>query len=312
MRYGCCALGLSALLGILLGSRGTASSADNDERRRAVALTQGETQFTVGQVEDALARVPDYQLPEFGKTAAEVRKTFVEREFIANLLLARGAEKKNAAGGGDAWASLRLKRVLADATRRKAAAGATVSDQDVSAYYTDHKADYTQEARILVWRILLEKRSDAQALLKDLQAQGTVKAFTEAARDKSLDKASYLRSGSLGFLRPDGYSEEAKLKMDLALVTAAQNVKDGEFVREVVQEGEAFAVVWRRGSTPKREQALDDVRQSIREKLERLALEKAERALIERLRKEHLQSVDPAGLGAFEVDLGTGSIAVKK
>jgi peptidyl-prolyl cis-trans isomerase C len=297
------------LVALLCASQRIAFSGDDTTRRKAVVVTQGDTTLSVAQVEDSLARVPNFQLSSFGKTEDEIRHTFLEKQMVPDLLLARSAAKN--AAGTDAWVSLKVKQAVGNATRRNALV-TPVSREEIDAYYTQHKGEFTQEERILVWRILLTSRDEAVALLKNLKAAGTVKAFTEAARDKSLDKASSLRSGNLGFLLPDGTSVEAKLKMDPALVKAARTVKDGEFVPDVVPEGEAFAIVWRRGSTARTEQTADKAEPTIREKLERLAREKADRALLERLRKERLKDVDTAGLGAFEVDIGTGSIFVKK
>jgi peptidyl-prolyl cis-trans isomerase C len=300
---------MRSVLLVLCAAYPAALSADDTARRSAVALTQGKVTFSVGEVEDALAHVPAFQLRAFGNTESEVRHAFVERQFITDLLLARGAEKN--AAGSDAWVTLKVKQAAANAARRSALVG-EITQEAVDAYYAEHKDEFVREERILVWRILMASREEAVTLLKSLKAAGTVKAFTEAARDKSLDKASYLRSGNLGFLLPDGASAEAKLKMDPALVKAAHAVKDGEFVADVVAEGEAFAIVWRRGSTPRSETSLAQATPVIREKLAAVHHEKAERALIERLRKERLTSLDAAGLGAFEVDIGTGSIFVKK
>jgi peptidyl-prolyl cis-trans isomerase C len=297
------------LIACLAASQRTAYSGDDAARRSAVVVKQGTTSLTVAQVEDGLARVPTFQLPAFGKTEDEIRRTFLEKQVLPDLLLARAAEKGSA--GSDAWVSLKVKQATGNAARRNAPVP-PATREEIDAYYTQHKEAFSQEERILVWRILIASRDEAVVLLKNLKTAGTVKAFTEAARDKSLDKASYLRSGNLGFLLPDGTSVEAKLKMDPALVKAARTVKDGEFVPEVVPEGEAFAIVWRRGSTARTEVTVDKAEATIREKLERSAREKADRALIERLRKERLTEVDTAGLGAFEVDIGTGSIFVKK
>lgn len=301
-------LGVSFAAGLWVAVH-PAYSTDDAARRDAAALRQGSTVISVAQLEDALAHVPEFQLSAFGPNEDAIRRTFAERHFIDDLVLARGAEK--AGIKNDAWVRLKLKQVAANAARRKTQPR-VVSEDDVRAYYTDHTSEFVHDERILVWRILVASKEDATTLLKSLKADGTVKAFTEAARDKSLDKASYLRSGNLGFLLPDGTSVDAKLKMDPALVQAARTVKDGEFVPTVVQEGEAFAIVWRRGSTAREVQTLAQAAPSIREKLERIAREKADRELIERLRKERVRDVDPAGLAGFEVDLGSGSIFVKK
>jgi peptidyl-prolyl cis-trans isomerase C len=287
----------------------TARSAE-DPRRQTAVLTQGATVITVADIEDALAKVPMFQLTSMGGSALEIQKTFLEDMFTRNVLLAKAAEKNGLAN--DPLIAVQMKRALGNATMRQTSKGVLIEDAQVASYYAAHASEFAQEERILVWRILVATREEALTLLKLLKADGTVKAFTEAAREKSLDKASYLRSGNLGFLMPDGTSVEAKLKMDLNLVKAAQKVRDGEIVQEPVQEGEAFAIVWRRGSTQKTMQTAEEASRTIRENLLRLAREQARSDFLAKLRKDKVTDYETAPLSAFEVELGNGSIFVSK
>lgn len=136
-----------------------------------------------------------------------------------------------------------------------------------------------------------------EAARKD--ASGT--KWNELAREKSIDKATYLRGGNLGFLAADGTSSEAGLKVDAAIVRAASEVKDGELLREPVAEGSAFAVVWRRGSVPATHRSFEEASAQIRTLLVRQRIERTEKDLIEELRRAQVRDLNPALLGMIEL-----------
>ena len=88
----------------------------------------------------------------------------------------------------------------------------------------------TRPERINLWRILCKTRDEAATVLEAARRDPTIAKYNDLAREHSIDKATNLRGGNLGFVGPDGASNEAGVKVDPALVKAAQTVKDGELV----------------------------------------------------------------------------------
>lgn len=255
----------------LSGAPSRADEGAEAARRAAIVARIGERAITVGYLEDRIAQVPGYQRPTFGDDARAVRRAFLERAIVSDQLLVEAAKSE----GLDkrAPASFRVSRALANAELRRIRSTAetadSISKEDVRAYYDAHRSLYDAPERVLVHRILCATRGEAEAVLAKLKADPRPEAFTELARAQSIDKATHLRGGSLGFLADDGTSHEAGLRADPVLVAAARSVKDGELVPTPVAEGPHFAVVARRGTSPARRRSLEDATPQIRELIAR-------------------------------------------
>lgn len=103
-------------------------------------------------------------------------------------------------------------------------------------------------------RILVPDPLLAHELLSQLQPLDP-KRWQALARQHSVDRATYLRAGDLGFVDPSGQTHRPQVRVASALYHAAMAVADGELVPAPVPEGRAWAVVWRRGSRPRRSES---------------------------------------------------------
>jgi parvulin-like peptidyl-prolyl isomerase len=256
---------------LLVHGETLAGDAGADARRaRAVASVGAgpvSRTITAGDLEDRIAAMPTYQRATLGASADAIRRRVLEEVLVRDAQLSLGAQgSKLDAQPAVAHA---IDRAVAGATVgaiRSALGPATdISMDDVRAYYERNRARYDAPARHEIWRILCKTIDEAQAVLDAAKADPTPKTFAQLARDHSQDKATALRSGNLGFLTADGTSSEPGLRVDPAIVQAAEAVRDGDFVGAPVAEGEFFGVVWRRGTTPARKRAVEDVAASIRE-----------------------------------------------
>jgi len=108
-----------------------------------------------------------------------------------------------------------------------------------------------------------------------------------------LDKATYLRAGSLGFVRADGSTDVPQLQIDPVLYAAANKVADGRIVAEPVKEGARFAVVWRRGSRPGSQVSLAEASPSIRSTLLRDKTRLALQGLLKLLHEQQVRELHP-------------------
>lgn len=296
----------------LLGQR--SPRAEDAAAHRAVVVARvGKRTITAGELEDKLAQVPPYQLQTFGKTPDEARRKFLETVLVPELLYVEGAEEKKLDRELPSEDLIRRARSTATirAVRAQVPPASAITDDDVAKYYEANKNLYDTPERVQIWRVLFKTKAEAEQAIVQLKKDASVKAFTELARDKSLDKATAMRAGNLGFVSPDGTSNEAGVKVDPAVVAAARAVKDGELAPQPVPEADAFGVVWRRGTVPANKRPVAEVAPQIRETLYRERMEKATRARIDELRKT-IKDYDDKPLRQLEVKLDDGNIGQRR
>ena len=288
-------------------------ASDADIARRArVVLTVGTRKVTVGELEDHLAGIPTYQLATFGASREAVARAYIDQVLARDLVLAAGAEQRGL--DKELPTSQLLTRALSGATLRKTRSAnpsaAAIPMDDVRRYYDENRSRFDTPERLNLWRILCKTREEASTVLDAARREPTNAKYNDLARDHSIDKATNMRGGNVGFVGPDGVSDEAGVKVDPAIVKAAQTVKDGELVPQPVAEGSWFAVVWRRGSVPANKRSVEDSAAQIRAALFRERTETNEKKLIDELRAKNVKEVNAGLLGIIELrpfDAGLGA-----
>lgn len=278
--------------GLLLASAlsGAAFAAD-----QPALVSVGPYRLTAEQVAARLARVPALELSRYGATPEAARKGYVERVLVPELLFAAEADAQKLFEREKLIFRLRDldKDALERSLRADPAIKAKVTDEAVKAYFEQHRHRFEIPRRIRVWRILVDDAATARQIIAEAQGKEGIKRWSQLARDKSIDKATSLRNGDLGFVRPDGTTDAPRVQVDPALFAAADKLKDGEVSPEPVPERGKFAVIWRRGSMPEVKRTLKDEERSIRALLERREVEAARKALVESLYKQLVTEVHP-------------------
>ncbi len=304
-------VGAVFVFGLLLATGGVLAAvrADEDPRLQAVVARIGQSEITVRGVEQRMRQVPDFQLATFGESPDQVRHAFLDQVMVKDALWAEGAKAKKLEG--DASVRERIDEALRKARLVALKSEVQVTPDEVAAFYLDNLARFVSPARVALFRILCATREEAVAVLAEAKSYGGVQRWNDLARDRSIDKATSLRGGNLGFLAADGSSSEVSVKADPALFVAGNRVKDGELVPEPVAEGKSFAVVWRRGSTPAVRRTVEEEDGAIRQVLVRKKLEDAMRALLKKLRDEHKVEEFPQLIDIIEVD-AVGEVGPKK
>jgi peptidyl-prolyl cis-trans isomerase C len=304
----------SLVVAALLTPRGPSRADDDATRRATVIVHAGPTVITVGDLEDRLAKIPAVQLETFGTDGPTIRRRFLNEVMIPDLLLASGAKSRGldtklpTSGDIDRTRASAAKRAMRD---QVGPAGA-ISIDDVKKFYDDNRARFDAPDRLNIWRILCKTRDEAQTVLDAAKKDATPKAFEALARDHSIDKASYLRGGNLGFVGPDGSSNEAGLRVAVAIPKAAASVKDGEFVPQPIPEGENFAVIWRRGTIAASKRSLDDAAPQIRDTIWKERVEAAQKKLLEDLRAKNVRDVNEDLLRGLNVAFDDKSLGPRR
>lgn len=284
----------------------TAAFGGDDEARRAkVAVTAGSRTATVGEIEDKIANIPPYQVETFGVTHDELVHAFVNQIVVRDLVLAEGATQKHLT---DKWptkqqwlraeSTATLRAIRADLKSPNA-----IPADEVKTFYDANHDRFEQPERINIYRILCKTKDEAAQVIGIAKSNLTIARYTDLAKEHSLDKATNFRAGNLGFVGPDGASNEAGVKIDAAVVKAAQSVPDGALVPDPVPEGANWAVVWKRTTVPATKRTLEEATPQIRAQLFREKTEAKEKQLVDDLKKAKVTNYDPEPLKIIEFPL---------
>jgi peptidyl-prolyl cis-trans isomerase C len=279
---------LSALPLALLST--TAFAADSS----APVLSVGSEQVDAAAVARAFGHVPAFQLGELGADDTARRHAVVERLLAPELqgaaeAKARGLDKRPRTA--DRIRELYARAMDAELARQTAEQQ-PVSDADVQKYFDDHRDRFETPRRIRIWRILVNDEELAKKIIAESQGAGGPARWRNFARDSSLDAATKLRDGDLGFVRPDGSTETPQLRVDPALFAAVDKLLDGQIAPEPLKVQAGIAVVWRRGSLPPINRTVAQEAPAIRTVLTRERLEAARKNLLVELRKQSLKAFD--------------------
>jgi peptidyl-prolyl cis-trans isomerase C len=287
----------------------TPDPAAEKARRAATVVTVGARIITVGELEDRLAALPPFQRATFGADPATVRRAFLQQVLLPEALYAQGAAAQKL--DQTPPTSFEVERAVSNATlraiRAKLGPESAIAMSDVQAYYDAHRDRYDTPERYQIWRILCKTEDEAKGVIAEAQKNLDIKQFGDLARQHSIDKASNMRAGNLGFLSPDGTSNEPGLKVDPAIVKAAQGVRDGQLVPTPVPEGDGFSVVWRHGTIPANKRSVDDVAAQIRDTLWKARVKEETDKLVASLRASKLKDYTESPLFDLPKTLGDDS-----
>jgi peptidyl-prolyl cis-trans isomerase C len=301
-----CGATLVASAGSRADDAGSLDPAADKARRAATVMTIGSRVITVGELEDRLAALPPFQRATFGADAATVRSAFLQQVLVPEGLYAQSAAAQKL--DQTPPTAFEVERAVSNATlraiRTKLGPESAIPMTDVQAYYDAHRDRYDTPERYQIWRILCKTEDEAKGVIAEAQKNLDIKQFGDLARQHSIDKASNLRAGNLGFLSPDGTSNEPGLKVDPAIVRAAQGVRDGQLVPAPVPEGDGFSVVWRHGAIPANKRSVDDVAAQIRDTLWKARVKEETDKLVASLRASKLKDYTESPLFDLPKTLG--------
>ncbi|WP_394823671.1 peptidylprolyl isomerase [Pendulispora albinea] len=296
------------------GAKTADAGAGKDGARAAVVARVGARTVTAGELEDRLAAIPAFQLRTWGATQEAVKKAVLEQVIVPELLLDQGAEAGHVERDLDV--AQRLVRARAEATvralRAQVGGPAAVSAEDVKRYFEENRARFEAPERYNLWRILCKTREEALSVLESAKKDGQLAKFQELAEKHSLDKATHLRGGNLGFVDLEGVSNEAGLRVEPGIVKAAMAVKDGEFVPTPVEEAGSWAVIWRRGTSGAVRRTLDELTPQLRDLIAKQRLSDAQTKLLDELRARNVRDLNESLLQGLEIGPKDSAVVPRK
>jgi peptidyl-prolyl cis-trans isomerase C len=280
------------------------ASAQND---RTVA-TIGDRKITLGEAQARLDTVPLMQLKNLGSDPATVKARFVEQ--LATLeLLVQGARDKKLHERRDVRDRIRdkLRMALLNDLHREALEAGEVSDEEVAKYYDENRSRYAAQQRLKIWQIVLGTRAEAQDVLNIIAndeeyAKDPIAGWDKLARERSLDKATSMRKGNLGFVQPDGVTAHKDIKVPAILFQAASKIADGELLKTPLKVDKYWVVLQRRGSVVTPERKLDTEATAIRGVLAKQKVAERQKELLDELRARYVKEKNPSAVDAIEID----------
>ncbi|MEZ4229716.1 MAG: peptidyl-prolyl cis-trans isomerase [Polyangiaceae bacterium] len=287
----------------LLGAVALASSA-SAQSEDPVVVRVGNVELRRSDVERRLRDVPAFKLRQYGNTPEEIKRAFIERDLVPEVLFGLDTNLEEATRSPTVRAEVNQAKLqaLQTALRKELAQKSPVTDADIEKYYKDHETRFKTPERIKLWRILLPTEEAAAAVLKQVKAKGDVKTWSQVAREKSIDKATNMRDGDLGFVLPSGLTNVPRVRVEPALYEAAKTLKNGELAQKPIPEGKGFAVLWRRGSLNAVERSLESESANIRRLLERERTRKQLDDLVKGLVAAHVKDRNDALLENVALD----------
>jgi peptidyl-prolyl cis-trans isomerase C len=281
---------------VLLLSASAVSGADAKPVARV-----GPAAVTSAALSRRLAKVPDFQRAALGDTPDKLKRAVLEAWLVPELLYAQEAARLKLEQRPHVQRRERelLRQAMDRELLTQSAAHSPVSSSDIAAYFEANRGRFETPRRLHVWRILTNDKALAEKILAESKGVDGIQRWSQFARESSLDKATHLRNGDLGFIHPDGNTDTPTLRVDPLLFAAADKLSDGELGSEPIQEGKLYAAVWRRGSMKANIRTLTQETGSIRQVLERQRLENARAELLAGLRSKYLHSSNEALLETF-------------
>ncbi len=218
-----------------------------------------------------LAKIPDFQRAALGSTPDLLKRSVLQSELIPELLYAQEATrlKLDSQPGAQQRSRELLREAIERQIQKETAAQSPVTNDDIRGYFEANRGRFETPRRVHIWRILTDDEALAKKIIAESKGIDSVQRWSQFARDDSLDKATHLRNGDLGFVHPDGNTDTPTLRVDAALFAAADKLSDGELSPEPLKEGLHFAVIWRRGSIKGVTRTVAQEENSIRQVLER-------------------------------------------
>jgi len=170
----------------------------------------------------------------------------------------------------------------------------------VEKYFAEHQSEFSEPARISVWRIVVSSEARALEIIKACQGAGGVQRWRQFAREESIDRATHLRNGDLGFVRADGSTDFPQLRVNPRVYAALEPILDGAILPTPLKLDENYAALWRRGSVTARTSNLEAERDKIANLLARKRLSEERDTLLGQLKTTYLKAHNPLLLDVLD------------
>lgn len=282
------------------------------EQASRVIAKVGDRTITLGDYAATLERMDQfdrlrYQSPERRK---ELLDEIIDVELLAQDAKAKGLDK-------DPQTEESIRQILRDALLKQAHEGgrtpSEVSADEVRAYYEAHRDEYREPERRRVAHIVFAAKDKELATKVLAEAQkATAMQWGELVQKYSAHKPPkpspsnpLEMSGDLGIVGPPGDPKGDNPTVPDAVRAAAFEIaRAGQVLDRLVPSGDELHVVRLLSKTDAHERTLAEADRSIRVAIVQEDIQKREKALEEKLRKQFPVTIDEAALAHVEMPPG--------
>ena len=273
-----------------------------EARRGRVYAKVGDTNITVGEIEDAInAQSPFLR--------ARYRDPSKLQEFAANMvrfeLLAQAAASGEYGQNAAVVRSTKQNSVQQLIRREfdERITPESIPAADIEAYYAEHTAEFSRPEMLRASHILLASEEEATTLLEQVQG-ADARTFRQLARQHSIDTETKLRGGDLRYFAQDGRPSGGRdAAVDEHIVAAAFALEDvGDVVSAPVAAGTNWSIVKLTGRRPAESRSIEDAGQGIRLRLWRERRQGAIEDFVTGLRERANPEVQDERMRAIRLD----------
>lgn len=251
---------------------------DFTSAQRAIVLAQvGDHQITIGELIDQFkGRLMQYA-PRLSNLSA-LQKLVNNR--LEYLLWVKMAEENGLNKNPDVREKIRdfKRKKLAELfDKRELKQKNSLTEDELQAYYDNHKADYVEPAKIKMWQIVVDDQELANKIYR--QAVSGDSEFEELARKYAPNDAMKRRGGDMGYQRKGSALGP--------VIDAAFKAGEDQIVGPVAFR-EKYYVIKTGDLKPERQKNLQEVRGLVRAALLREKEKTNRQTLMDELRKEYV------------------------
>ena len=273
-----------------VASGGLDPSVLSSEQANAVVARIGERTITLGQLADKIAQEPPFVQARYATLAK--RREFLERMVQFELLVAEALERKL-----EQTPRVRAayKRALALALMEQAADTfpAEVSDDQMRAFYAANKQDFSRAEQRRAALLVVGTKEHAErlrVLLRSAIADTPLKArqvFGDWVAKRSIDKATRIVKGDLGFFDAKGTPEGRRIAPPKSAVTVAFGLERiGDISEPVTMDEGRFGLIQLTDRRPEQQRSFNQARTEVRGKILKARQAKSREAFIASLRQK--------------------------
>lgn len=226
-------------------TQSSSSSSSSDAAPPASSEDIGEVIATVNGVSIGskdFERLASRKIPADGKSLSEEERMEIIDQLVDEELLYQMAHERKL------YRDPKVKKVMMNALLREevyaSVKGTDIAEEDMRAYYEDHKEEFTIPEKVQFSRILIKIKADRDEAAAQAEAQriyGQLKGNTEAFRtiaEKQSEGPYARRGGDVGFV-----SLKGKPGLDSSVVNKAFELSKGQLSDPFVTK-EGVNIIW--------------------------------------------------------------------
>jgi peptidyl-prolyl cis-trans isomerase C len=195
---------LFALGALLLAIPGGAATrpADDPARLEKVVARVGDTEITVGDIEERLKRHMRPGMFEDREKLEQLVEAMVDRELLVQEARRRKLHENKRVVD-------HLKRILYNQMQTKYVSEQmpldSITDEEIRAYYEEHRDEYNQPTLVRAYHVMLSDEQEAREVLEQVKREEMdLRQFKVLAGEKSEDPATKKRGGDLRYFTAGG------------------------------------------------------------------------------------------------------------